>query len=251
MKPILIYTKEEAERNRFAVSKITGELGAKLVTPDYRGSAEYVINRTNDYKIAEYYENRGIKVFNSSAFTKLANNKQACYDFMELSGIEIMQTRIKTPPFIKKPLNGHGGEGVVMCSSSDEYDENMVCQKPASNLGMDLRVWVIGNKIITAILRRNETDFRSNYCLGGCAVPYALNANEKKLVKKIMSLLDGGCYYGIDFVFNNGKIVFNEIEDTVGARMVYDKTDIDIIKMFCDYIKQSNRFNFSNQPKFC
>lgn len=241
MKPILIYTEEEAKRNRFAVQKITSELGAELVTPDYRGDAEYVINRTNDYKIAEYFESRGIRVFNSSAFTKLANDKQACYDFMELSGIEIMQTHCKTPPFVKKPRNGHGGQGVVMCHSADEYDENMVCQKPASDLGKDLRVWIIGNEIITAILRQSKTDFRSNYCLGGEALPYTLNDDETKQVKKIISLLDGGSYYGIDFVFNNGKIVFNEIEDTVGARMVYDKTDIDIIKIFCDYIKKTGR----------
>ena len=41
----------------------------------------------------------------------------------------------------------------------------------------------------------------------------------------------------MDFVFDNGRAVFNEIEDAVGARMVYEKTDIDILKLYCDYIK--------------
>ena len=45
-------------------------------------------------------------------------------------------------------------------------------------------------------------------------------------------------YIGIDFLFDNGHLIFNEIEDTVGARMVYDKTDIDIIKLYCNYIKK-------------
>ena len=45
-------------------------------------------------------------------------------------------------------------------------------------------------------------------------------------------------YIGIDFVFNNGKIVFNEIEDTVGARMVYAKTYIDILRLYCEYIEK-------------
>ncbi|MBQ9531008.1 MAG: ATP-grasp domain-containing protein [Eubacterium sp.] len=237
MKPILIYSKEEAERNKFVVDKITNALGAELKTPDYNGEASYVINRTNDYRIAERFEKRGIKVFNSAAFTRLANNKQACYDFMEKNGIEIMQTRYKTPPFVKKPKDGHGGLGVVMCESEEEYDVNMVCQKPASDLGKDLRVWVINGKIITSILRVSKTDFRSNFCLGGKAVPYNLSDDEEKEVKKIINLLDGGFYYGIDFVFNGGKIVFNEIEDAVGARMVYEKTDIDIINLFCNKIK--------------
>jgi len=248
MKPILIYSKEEAKRNRFAVDKICALLGAELKTPEYRGAASYVINRTNDYKIAEYFENRGIRVFNSSSFSKLANDKQACYDFMERNGVEIMPTRYQTPPFVKKPKNGHGGRGVVMCNSADEYDENSVCQKPASDLGKDLRVWVINGKIITSILRVSKTDFRSNFCLGGKAIPYPLSADEEKHVKKIIDVCRtigdspqwySGFYYGIDFVFNEGKIVFNELEDTVGARMVYAKTNIDILKRFCDELKAS------------
>ncbi len=39
-------------------------------------------------------------------------------------------------------------------------------------------------------------------------------------------------------MFNSGKIVFNEIEDSVGARMVYSLTNMDIIKEYCDYIKE-------------
>ena len=56
LNPILIYPPDEARRNSFVVEKIECELGAKLKSPDYRGDALYVINRTNDYKIAEYYE---------------------------------------------------------------------------------------------------------------------------------------------------------------------------------------------------
>ena len=68
-------------------------------------------------------------------------------------------------------------------------------------------------------------------------MPYELSASEQALVLKIASLLKFD-YIGIDFVFNEGKIVFNEIEDSVGARMVYEKTDIDILRLYCDYIKK-------------
>ena len=236
MKPILIYSEAEAERNAFAVNKICSALGAELKMPDYDGEAQYVINRTDDYAVAKRFEERGIRVFNPSEFSRLANDKQLCYDFMEQNGIEIMPTRYAAPPFVKKPRDGHGGHGVVMCMSKEDYDESAVCQKPASDLGRDLRVWVLGGEIVTSILRVSKTDFRSNYCLGGEAVPYDLSAEETHIVKKIISLVNGD-YYGIDFVFNNGKIVFNELEDAVGARMVYEKTDIDILAKFCEYIK--------------
>lgn len=238
MKPILVYSKDEARRNRFVVDKMAYALGTVLVEPDYRGNAQFVINRSNDYRIAAYYESKGIRVFNPSEFSRLANDKQLCYDFMEQNGIEIMPTRYSTPPFIKKPVDGHGGQGVILCKSPNEYDEKMVCQKPATDLGRDLRVWILGADIIASILRVSDSDFRSNYCLGGRAEIYTLSDEEIRLIKKITTLVDGD-YYAIDFVFNKGKIVFNELEDTVGARMIYDKTDIDIIKLYCDYIRNN------------
>lgn len=238
MKPILVYSKEEAERNRFVAEKMANTLGTVLVTPDYRGEAQYVINRSNDYRIAQYYENKGIRVFNPSEFSKLSNNKQLCYDFMERNGIEIMPTRYAIPPFVKKPVDGHGGQNVIMCTSREEYDDKTVCQKPASDLGKDLRVWILGNEIIASILRVSDCDFRSNYCLGGRADIYTLSDEEKNLVNKITGLVNGD-YYAVDFVFNEGRIVFNELEDTAGARMIYDKTDIDIIDMYCEYIEKN------------
>ena len=237
MKPVLIYSKAEAERNAFAVNKICCLLGAELKTPDYNGEALYVINRTNDYRVGERFEKWGIRVFNPSGFSRLANDKQACYDFMEKNGIEVMPTRFASAPFIKKPKDGHGGEGVIMCMSEAEYDEAFVCQKPASDLGRDLRVWIIGGEIIASFLRVSKTDFRSNFCLGGEAVPYSLSEEETAEVKKIIPLVNGD-YYGIDFVFDKGKIVFNELEDAVGARILYEKTDIDILKLYCEYIKK-------------
>ena len=221
MKTILVYSPEEAKRNSFVVKKFREQLGAELVDPTARVRADVV--------------------FNGAEFCRIANDKQFCYDFMQKREIKIMPTRYSIPPFVKKPKNSHGGNGVVMCRSAEEYDENQVCQKPASDLGRDLRVWVLGGEIVASILRVSDTDFRSYYCLGGRADLYDLSTEERALVQKIIDLVSplGAHYYGIDFVFNHGKAVFNELEDTVGARMVYDLTDIDIIDRYIEYIKNN------------
>lgn len=241
MKTILVYSPEEAKRNSFVVKKFREQLGAELVDPTARVRADVVINRSNDFGVANYYSKMGAKVFNGAEFCRIANDKEMSYRFMEMRGIEIMPIGYSVPPFVKKPKNSHGGNGVVMCHSAEEYDENQVCQMPASDLGRDLRVWVLGGEIVTSILRVSDTDFRSNYCLGGRAELYDLSAEELALVQKIIDLVSplGAHYYGIDFVFNYGKAVFNELEDTVGARMVYDLTDIDIIDRYIEYIKNN------------
>ena len=59
-----------------------------------------------------------------------------------------------------------------------------VIQRPASELGKDVRVYAIGNRIVQAMLRVSETDFRSNFCLGGQAELYELGAEEQYMVQK-------------------------------------------------------------------
>lgn len=241
MSGILIYSENEARRNKFSVEQFKSRLDVSLVYEDcidFDAPADFVINRTNNAEIAWEFEKRGARVFNPSSLSRLANNKQKCYEFMRENGIEIMPIDQTEPPLVEKPSFGKGGEGVRLISGGKtEIKPGFVYQKPASDLGRDLRVWLIGGKIICAVLRRSETDFRANYCLGGSAEVYTLSGGERELVHRIASLIDYD-YIGIDFVFNNGKIVFNEIEDCVGARMVYAKTDIDILKLYCEYIKK-------------
>lgn len=237
MSGILIYTEKEAKRNAFAVKTFEQQLGVKLVDESYRGSADFVINRTNDSRIGRYFEDKGIRVFNPSALTALANDKQACYEFMEQNGIEIMPINYSGVPAVKKKKDGKGGTEVTMITEPEPFENGYVYQKPCDTLGADLRVWTIGGKIITSILRQSKSDFRSNYCLGGTAIPYELSDSERALINKISSLVKSD-YIGIDFIFNNGRLIFNEIEDAVGARMVYDKTDIDILSLYCAYIKE-------------
>lgn len=238
MSGVLIYTLQEAKRNAFSVEKYKKFLGVKLVDENYRGDADFVINRTNDYRIGEFFENRGIRVFNPSSLSRLANDKQFCYEFMEKNGVDIMPVNYKGAPVVKKKTDGSGGKQVYLLDKAEPFEEGYVYQKPCDTLGKDLRVWVIGGEIITSVLRESKTDFRSNFCLGGSATPYTLSNEERKFVEKAVNLVSCD-YAGFDFLFNNGGLVFNEIEDTVGARMVYSVSDIDIIKLYCDYIKNN------------
>ena len=180
--------------------------------------------------------------------SEICNDKALTYKYVSERGVEIMPTyysteEVKGFPVVIKPKNSHGGDRVNMAESYGElmklmplYEgDNYVIQAVASERGKDLRVYVIGNKIITAMLRESKTDFRSNFCLGGQASVYDINSEEIKEVEKITKLFDFD-FVGIDFVFDNGKIIFNEIEDVVGSRMVYTYTDIDIVDIYIKYL---------------
>ena len=97
-------------------------------------------------------------------------------------------------------------------------------------------MWLLGGEIYAACLRRSATDFRSNYCLGGSAAVYPLSPAERAQVRAIAALVQAD-YYAIDFVRHQGRWVFNELEDTVGARMLYDLTPLDPLADYCRYIQ--------------
>ena len=219
MSGVVLYSPEEARRNTFSVTKFHTLLGAALHSPDYDGPADFVINRTNDPAVARRFEAQGVRVFNPAAFCALANDKDACYRFMAAKGVEILPIDQTEPPMVVKPQDG-----------------NLVYQAVADTPGQDLRVWLLGGKIYAACLRRSATDFRSNYCLGGSAAVYPLSPAERAQVSDIAALVQAD-YYAIDFVRHQGRWVFNELEDTVGARMLYDLTSLDPLADYCRYIQ--------------
>lgn len=216
------------------------------------GNSSFAIVRNRDYKLSEKLEEMGIRCFNSSYVCRIGNDKWEMYRNFQAAGIPVMYTQLsKLPyPFIVKPRNGHGGEEVHLISNKEEYDtladiidDRFIYQMPSSEKGRDIRVYVIGENIVTAMERRaadSEADIRANFSLGGSASEYALTDEELRLVAKVAKHINAD-FVGIDLIYNNGKPVVNEVEDAVGTRMLYAYTDLDPVKIFVEYIKNSWR----------
>ena len=116
----------------------------------------------------------------------------------------------------------------------------MIYQVIATEKGRDIRVYVVGGVILTAMERiavDTEKDFRSNYSLNGNAKEHALTDEELKLAAKVADHIKAD-FVGIDLIYNNGRPVVNEIEDAVGTRMLYSLTDIDPVREFVAHIAE-------------
>ncbi|MEN6471365.1 MAG: ATP-grasp domain-containing protein [Clostridiaceae bacterium] len=220
--------------------------GAPFELPDF------AVMRLREPLLSRQLECMGVKTFNSSAVCELTNDKRRTYQFAQTLGLPMMDTWFLTQngavpalpyPVVIKSARGFGGHEVRLAQSEFELREAMksfssegaVAQSLASDAGKDLRVYVVGNKIACAMLRTSKGDFRSNFGLGGSAAPYALNARETDMVNRVLEHMELGLA-GIDFVFHRGEAVFNEIEDVVGARMLYRYTEIDIVDRYVGHI---------------
>lgn len=254
----LVYDKFEAERNERYINFYFEEakkrnVSMELVTAedgvDFSRLPNAAIMRYVSPDLSEKLEKSGVKVYNNSFLSRIANDKWKTFEYMSENGIKTPETFLVTedftPPFypiVLKPVSGKGGRDVEMINSLSEYEkyaarmkEKCIAQRPVSDLGRDLRVYVVGNRIIASMLRKSKTGFLSNFCLGGDAEIYNLSEEERLQAEKIISLFDIG-YAGVDFIFDNGKIIFNEIEDVVGARMLYIYTSVNPVAEYLDYI---------------
>ena len=150
---------------------------------------------------------------------------------------------------VLKSVGGHGGSEVFLVSM-EEWDEEektqeklqplfnrkLLCQEWIDSDSRDIRIYVIGGQPYAAVLRQGFGDFRSNYSLGGSVREYPLDNMTKELVRQYIMALGGSAlaFVGVDFLLEkSGCMVFNELEEMVGCRMLYACSDHDIVS---DYV---------------
>ncbi|MFV0343733.1 MAG: RimK family alpha-L-glutamate ligase [Anaerocolumna sp.] len=222
---------------------------------------DFVICRTIYPLLSRQLELFNIPVFNNATVAEICNDKAKTYQYVAQTEIPMISTsfvknyelkeylmNIQEPSVIKA-VDGHGGSQVMLLDQADlsEVDvmediiyrmkgSDVVIQPLTGKKCMDLRVYVIGTNVIAAILRKAKTGFRSNYSLGGHVEVYKLSENELEIVNRVIGLFDFGLV-GIDFLIGDeGELIFNEIEDVVGARMLYSCCDINLVDLYLEYI---------------
>lgn len=217
---------------------------------------DFVIVRAILPSLNKQLERMGIPCMNNYQVSRICNDKAECYRYLSGRGIPMPDTLFvanrEIAGFLKrcpngtvlKAVDGHGGSQVCLYDGNAEEilrimgRSNMVAQAKVGNRNSDLRVYVIGGKVIASVLRESNEGFRANFSLGGSVSLYSLKESEQELVQKIIDLFDFDMV-GIDFILDdNGNLVFNEIEDVVGARMLYQCSDIDIVREYLCYISK-------------
>lgn len=251
MRGAIIYNEEGLEKNRFFAEKLKAELETLGVTADIVthliGRPDFAVMRVYDEAISRALDGMGVRTFNNLKVASVCNDKWRTYLSLAEAGLPLAPTQRAEEctlpyPRIVKARHGHGGSEVFWTSDEREFrdalsamTDSAIVQPPVGKRGRDLRVYVVGGEPIVAMLRKSETDFRSNFSLGGSAERYELSGEERRLVERVTELFDFD-FAGIDFLLGEDGLICNEIEDVVGCRMVYAYTDVDIIKKYARHI---------------
>ncbi|MFD2211047.1 RimK family alpha-L-glutamate ligase [Virgibacillus halophilus] len=217
------------------------------------------IVRTIEPQLNFILEQMGIQVYNSSEISRICNHKGLTHLYVQMLGIPMVDTIFtktdcltETPPIpfplVVKEVAGRGGKQVHFLPDQQTW-QHVTIQLPQGDViiqssadvqpGRDIRVFVVGKKIIGAVLRKSDNDFRANFTLGGTAEWYELSQSEKETIQTIINHFDFGMV-GIDFLIDHtGRLLFNEMEDVVGSRTLSEVSEVNILKEYIKLIKHS------------
>ena len=105
----------------------------------------------------------------------------------------------------------------------------------AESVGRDIRVNVVGGKVVCAMLRQSDTDFRSNVTLGGTTAPYALTAEEQRVALAAVKAV-GADFAGVDILFGKDGPLVCEVNSNPQFKSTLDCTGIDLSKHIFQYV---------------
>lgn len=212
-----------------------------------------------DFKltVSEHLEFMGLDVINSSKSIRISRNKFSAIQVLQKNGIPTPKTRLAlTPkaamksirkmkkPVIIKLLKGSCGKGVMKISSNDEAEsvidalsvlnEMIYFQEYIENEGKDIRVFVVGDEIVTAMERYAKPGgFRSNISQGGKGSKVELDNKLEKLALKSAKVV-GTDIAGVDLILN-GKPKVIEINSNPGLD-ISKITKVDVADRIAKYI---------------
>lgn len=229
----------------------------------------FILFWDKDIKLARIFEARGYAVFNGADAIATCDDKALTHIVLEKAGIPMPKTWISPMtyenigytdtsflkqvesclgyPMVVKECCGSFGQQVYLCQNEEEVKEHLnrdvIFQEYIpSSFGRDIRLQVVGDKVITAMYRYSENgDFRANISNGGKMMPYEWTREQEQLAVQSVKAI-GLDFAGVDILFGEGdKPIVCEVNSNAHFKNIYDCTGVNTADYIMEYIKQSVR----------
>jgi gamma-F420-2:alpha-L-glutamate ligase len=154
-------------------------------------------------------------------------------------------------PLVLKMVSGTEGFGVHLCESKHAFKEimeilstqmqhsPMIAQEfIKDSYGADLRVFVLGGKVIACMKRTAASGFRANYSLGGTVESYPITPEIEQLARASAELF-GLEIAGVDLLFDGRRFRVCEANSSPGFKGIELASQLDIASQVIEHIQQS------------
>ena len=220
------------------------------------GSLEQIIYRVDSLHVLEQH---GVPVLNSPRAIERCVDKFYTTALLQRAGLPVPETvvceRLEDAltavrilgDVIVKPLFGSMGHGLVRLSDPDtafrvlrafeQVRGVFYIQRVVPNPGRDLRIFVVGGRVLAAIERQaRDDDWRANVTRGATAVPCTVPTGWADLAVRAAAAV-GADYAGVDLLPSDaGKPYVIEVNGIPGWQGLQQATGCDVAGAIVDHL---------------
>jgi RimK family alpha-L-glutamate ligase len=229
---------------------------AVLVRTMPPGSLEQVVFRMD---LLQRVQARGVPVLNSPRAVETCVDKYLATAKLEAAGLRVPPTVVCQNAeaaleafaalggdVVVKPLFGSEGRGMVRVSDPEtawrvfhaleRLQSIIYLQQFIRHPGWDVRAFVLGERVLTAMRRIGNEDWRTNVAQGGRGEPTQLGEQEQRLAVRAAAAL-GAVMAGVDLLPGpEGEWYVLEVNAVPGWRALAPVTGIDVADAVLDYL---------------
>lgn len=228
---------------------------------------DFCIYYDQDIYIGRLLEKQGMRLFNNISSIEICADKMLTHIALANSGIKMPNTisgflcytenkhysenqlnyiieQLKLP-LVAKLCYGSSGDSVFLIKNKQELRDfcfkyklqpHLFQEYIQSSFGKDIRIMVVGNKVVGAMQRTNAIDFRSNIACNGIGRPFDVDVKLKSLAENVSKILNLD-YCGIDLLFGtNGEPILCEVNSNAFVVGFENYTGINVAATYARYI---------------
>ncbi|MBI3954999.1 lysine biosynthesis protein LysX [Candidatus Gottesmanbacteria bacterium] len=228
---------------------------------DFDVMLERCVSTVKGAHALEFFASIGIPTVNSLAVAKICENKFATSLALVRSGVPTPRfamvfgeeqakkavAKLGGYPVVIKPVSGSWGR--LIARVNDEHaleaiiEQKTVLGSPSHHAiyiqqyiekpGRDIRIHVVGGKVIAAIYRKSS-HWITNTARGAQALPCSINKDLEKIAKMAGDSIGDGVL-GIDIFETKDGYMVNEVNSTMEFKNVQRVTGIDVAGEIIEY----------------
>jgi ribosomal protein S6--L-glutamate ligase len=214
--------------------------------------------------VVRQFEVMGVFTANESQAISRSRDKLRCLQILSREGIGLPVTgfahstqdidglidTVGGAPVVIKLLEGTQGIGVVLAETRQAaksvieafrgLDANILVQEFIKEAeGMDIRCFVIDNKVVASMKRQGaDGEFRSNLHRGGTAETIKLTPEERSTAVRAAKAM-GLRVAGVDMLRSNHGAVVMEVNSSPGLEGIEKASEIDVAGKIIEYLEKN------------
>ena len=228
--------------------------------------ADFILFWNKDVFLGRALERIGCRLFNPADAIEYCDNKALTFE--KLEGICPVPKTLKIPmtfngvgytdldfekdlgeilgyPYVIKECLGSYGGQVYLATDPDKAREILKSiegkdciaqQYIKESSGHDIRAYVVGGRVVAAMERYNDSDFRSNIANGGHATACIITPEQEDMAVRAVRKL-GLDFAGVDILIaHGGQPLLCEVNSNAQFKGLMDATGIDITDALFEHI---------------